>query len=71
MSTIEKRQVCTCENCGNEAEMVVTCSLPDEAEGVPQEATAPPQTSGPAPQQVKGQATCTHCGNEADMWIDI
>ena len=22
------KQVCECKNCGNEAEMVVTCSLP-------------------------------------------
>ena len=71
MSAIEKRQVCKCENCGNEAEMVVTCTLPDEPAGDPQDATAQPQEIAPAPQQVKGQATCTHCGNEADMWIDI
>ncbi len=34
MSEIVKlKEVCKCENCGNEAEMVVTCSLPDvEAE---------------------------------------
>ena len=29
MSEIVKKEVCKCENCGNEAEMVVTCSLPD------------------------------------------
>ncbi len=55
--TIEKKQVCHCEKCGNEAEMVVTCTLPDEE---------------PADkhQKIKGAATCSHCGNEADMWID-
>jgi hypothetical protein len=66
--TIEKKQVCKCEHCGNEAEMVVTCTLPDEpqAEGKPAEKTAE------APKhRVKGHATCTHCGNEADMWVDL
>lgn len=70
MESIVKRQVCKCEHCGNEAEMVVTCSLPEHAP----EATAPqsPSPSSAAPaQKVKGQATCTHCGNEADMWVDL
>ena len=29
MSDIERKEVCKCENCGNEAEMVFTCSIPD------------------------------------------
>jgi hypothetical protein len=70
MSTVEKRQVCKCENCGNEAEMVVTCTLP-EAPAPAATGDASPPSPGPASQRVKGQATCTHCGNEADMWIDI
>ena len=70
MSEVVKRQVCKCENCGNEAEMEITCSLPDEA---PQAAaSAPPSTpEAPPARKVKGQATCTHCGNEADMWVDL
>jgi hypothetical protein len=70
MSQVVKRQVCKCDNCGNEAEMVVTCSLPEDT---PPAATAdkPKPASPPAGQKVKGQATCSHCGNEADMWIDI
>jgi len=64
------RQVCTCENCGNEAEMIVTCSLePDE------EAPTAPAGHGvaqkPARKQRPGQATCTHCGNEAEILVDI
>ena len=66
MSTITRKQVCSCKNCGNEAEMVVTCSLPDEAPEA--DATAPKSVEG---QKVKGTATCSHCGNEADMWIDL
>ena len=70
MSKVFKRQVCKCENCGNEAEMEITCTLADETP--PATATAPPATPEPPPsQKVKGQAVCTHCGNEADMWVDL
>lgn len=69
MSKVEKRQVCKCENCGNEAEMVVTCTLPDASESPPQEAAVETKADA-APHKIKGHATCTHCGNEADMWID-
>ena len=61
---VEKKQLCRCENCGNEAEMTFVCSLPDE-----DEKTAPAPEK--VPQQVKGTTTCTSCGNEADMWIDL
>ena len=70
MEPIVKRQVCKCENCGNEAEMVVTCSLPEHAPE-PEATPAPsPKSAAPA-KKVKGQATCTQCGNEADMWVDL
>jgi hypothetical protein len=71
MSEVVKKEVCKCENCGNEAEMVVTCSLPDvEAEdGAAAVADALQETE--SEKRVKGTATCTHCGNEADMWIDL
>jgi len=62
--TKKVKQVCKCENCGNEAEMVVTCSLVEETEE--ESANTPP-----APKKVKGTGTCTSCGNEADMWVDI
>ena len=71
MSEIVKKEVCKCENCGNEAEMVVTCSLPDvETEGGAVPASDPSQETE-IEKRVKGTATCTNCGNEADMWIDI
>ena len=70
MSTVVKRQICTCENCGNEAEMEITCSLPDETP--PAASTTPSAAPEPPPsRKVKGQATCTQCGNEADMWVDL
>lgn len=61
MKKREVRQVCKCENCGNEAEMVVTCSLEQPA----------PEKRADREGKVKGTATCTHCGNEADMWVDL
>jgi hypothetical protein len=64
-------QVCKCENCGNEAEMVVTCSLPDAAEASRPHDHSPEGDGAVADKKVKGTATCTHCGNEADMWIDL
>jgi len=71
MSEIIKKEVCKCENCGNEAEMVVTCSLPDvEAEDGAVPASDSSQETE-IEKRVKGTATCTNCGNEADMWIDI
>lgn len=56
----EKREVCKCEKCGNEAEMVVTCELVDVAD-----------ESGGKQQKQKETRTCTVCGNEADMIIDL
>lgn len=70
MSEITRKQVCKCENCGNEAEMVVTCTLPDAESPADPPAEAQSGTSGHT-HRVKGQATCTRCGNEADMWIDL
>ena len=66
-STKKIKQVCKCENCGNEAEMVVTCSLEDES---PAPGASPPKHQHETG-KVKGTATCTHCGNEADMWVDL
>ncbi len=65
MAEKKYKQVCTCENCGNEAEMVVTCRLVDveEAEKKKKE----PKSH----QKLKGTGTCTNCGNEADMWVDL
>jgi ribosomal protein S14 len=60
------KQVCKCENCGNEAEMMITCSLEDHEEH-PAEPSPIPEKKGKA----KGHTVCSHCGNEADMWIDL
>ena len=69
MTEKKYKQVCQCENCGNEAEMTITCSF------IPEEDTAFRETaSADAPDtaegKVRGQSVCTRCGNEADIWID-
>ncbi len=68
------KKVCKCENCGNEAEMVVTCSL-ESATATPPEAEEAAESGG-APHahethKVKGHGVCSHCGSEADIWVDI
>ena len=64
------KQVCTCQNCGNEAEMIITCSLePDEEAAATHAAHTAAENA--AHKQKTGQATCTHCGNEADILIDF
>jgi DNA-directed RNA polymerase subunit M/transcription elongation factor TFIIS len=74
MAEKKVKQVCKCENCGNEAEMVVTCQLPDadhpaETSAAPTEAAAP--VEGKSLHRARGTATCQSCGNEADMWVDL
>jgi hypothetical protein len=64
MGEIVKKQVCKCDHCGNEAEMVITCSLPETGK-------ASPDSERKIPEKIKGSATCSHCGNEADMWLDL
>lgn len=60
------KQVCECTNCGNEAEMVVTCTLEEET---PE--TAEPRVVSKDEGKTQGHAVCSHCGSEADIWLDI
>jgi hypothetical protein len=61
-------KVCQCENCGNEAEMVFTCTIEETDD---QSVTKPQATESQQKHQMMGHGVCSHCGNEADMWIDI
>jgi hypothetical protein len=64
------KQVCKCENCGNEAEMMITCSL--ESMEAPAAPPADARTAEPPQKhQAQGHAVCSHCGSEADIWVDI
>jgi ribosomal protein L34E len=65
MSEKKFKQICTCEKCGNEAEMIVTCQW------VEVEAAKKKKKSDQAPVKVKGTGTCTSCGSEADTWVDL
>ena len=56
-------EVCQCENCGNEAEMIVTCEL------VPVEDEA--KKAAGIEKQEKKSFTCENCGSEADMIVDL
>ena len=60
------KHFCECVHCGNEAEMVVTCSLKEE----PSEA-ANSEVAAEADGKAKGTAVCSHCGSEAEIWLDI
>lgn len=59
----KKTLVCVCENCGNEAEMIIKCeevSLEEPS----REPVASPKTGGHT-------LVCTHCGNEANLIVDL
>jgi len=59
MSEKEQRiEVCTCKNCGNEAEMVITCEF------------IPVELEKKTVKKERRVITCKHCGSEADMIIE-
>ena len=64
------KQICECVNCGNEAEMMITCTLESEDARPVAKPAASKTTDDEANGKTKGSAVCTQCGNEADMWID-
>jgi transcription elongation factor Elf1 len=53
-------EVCNCENCGNEAEMSITCKLVEIKE-----------PSGVKKHKEHKSRTCTVCGSKADMIINV
>lgn len=60
------KQVCECKHCGNEAEMVITCTL----EAVDAQKAAPtvvPQSES----SHSGHAVCEKCGNESEIWLKL
>jgi len=65
------QKVCRCENCGNEAEMQVTCTL-----DIGQKIALPVGGGNEADdasskEKVQGRSVCSHCGNEADLWLEV
>jgi hypothetical protein len=60
MTTTVRKEVCSCEKCGNEAEMTITCELVDV-----------PVAPNVVKKKKKETHVCSVCGNEADMIIDF
>jgi len=65
-SLLRFKQVCKCEHCGSEAEMMITCTLEED---LPQQAL--PAVVSEAEGKAKGHSVCSHCGNEADICLNI
>jgi hypothetical protein len=64
------KQVCECINCGNEAEMMITCSLQPEEENKPLKVVEPKSEDTEKKEEIKGHSVCSHCGGEADIWLE-
>lgn len=65
------KQVCKCEKCGNEAEMLITCSLEPEEDSSAARSMESKPLEAKEKGKTKGHAICSHCGNEADIWLDL
>jgi hypothetical protein len=65
------KQVCKCENCGNEAEMTITCSFVPEESASARAAESAALDEAERKGKTKGHAVCGNCGSEADMWLDM
>jgi hypothetical protein len=61
------KKVCHCQNCGNEAEMIITCSLPEKT--LDDTDISIEKGADSHGKEIKGTAVCKNCGNEADMWV--
>ncbi|UCD31474.1 MAG: hypothetical protein JSV38_11850 [Desulfobacterales bacterium] len=64
------KQVCECINCGNEAEMMITCSLKPEEEDKPLKVVETKSEAVDKQEKIKGHSVCSHCGSEADIWLE-
>ena len=64
------KQICECVNCGNEAEMTITCTLESEDARPVAKPVVSETTDDETKSKTKGSAVCSQCGGEADMWID-
>ncbi len=61
----DHKNECICENCGNEAEMIIVCDGDEEKK---RELIAEKKAKN---EKVEAKMTCKNCGNEADLWIDV
>lgn len=71
MAEKKLKQVCHCENCGSEAEMIITCDLLPEEDDPALEKKDIKVSNQKTDSGRKGHAVCSHCGAEADIWLDM
>lgn len=60
-------KTCKCINCGNEAELDLTCTREEYSNLTAQSAG---KDTAAKKERIKASGVCLNCGNEADMWID-
>jgi DNA-directed RNA polymerase subunit M/transcription elongation factor TFIIS len=65
------KEICKCDYCGSEAEMVITCSLKAIDDNAEPSATADDKIPQAAAGKTKGRGVCSHCGNESEIWLEI
>ena len=71
MAEKKYKEICKCDHCGSEAEMVITCSLKaenDNGQQLTHEHERQPEIHDG---KTKGHGVCSHCGNESEIWVEI
>ena len=71
MTEKEFKEICKCDHCGSEAEMVITCSLKADADHSEQAETDDDIRPEIAAGKTKGRGVCSHCGNESEIWVEV
>jgi len=71
MTETKFKEICKCDHCGSEAEMVITCSLKSSGDNgkqsAPEDEISPQAVAG----KTRGRGVCSHCGNESEIWLEI
>ena len=65
------KEICKCDHCGSEAEMVITCSLKANVDNSEKSGTDGDIKPAAVAGKTKGRAVCSHCGNESEIWLEI
>ncbi len=65
------KEICKCDHCGSEAEMVITCSLMASVDNSKQPGTDEDIKPEVVAGKTKGRGVCSQCGNESEIWLEI
>jgi len=65
------KEICKCDHCGSEAEMVITCSLAANDDNSEQSGSDADIKPAAVAGKTKGRGVCSHCGNESEIWLEI